>query len=196
MKKRPNAITHMTLWGAIAGFLLAIIYYNILFFMVFYDSSEFNYWSELLNLSLLDWMKIGVPFGLVPGLVVGIINGLFHQRLLRDIAISSPKFDSKPVYPGSFVLTTTLTITVFWSFYFPHILSYALLVIPFSVIAGLLGIFASFHYLCRLRRWSDSLYGRKSKAKIEEYYRLMDDETQAEESVTQIDEVHQEKRHS
>jgi len=177
MKKRPDAMWHMLLWGAIAGFVLAIIYFNALFFLVFYDSREFNYWSELLNLSWIDWVRTGF-IGLAPGLVVGFLNGLFHRRMMRKTTISSSKFDMlqkrKRVYSSSFVLTTFLAMIVFLLFYFPYSLGIVILAIPFSIIAGFIGIFASYRYLRRFQRWSQNLDVRKSKAKNEETYRLTD----------------------
>lgn len=195
MKNRPNAIIHMTLWGVIAGFILAIIYFNILFFIIFYNSREFYYPSLLFDIPLLEWIRTGVTFGLVPSLVVGFLNGLFHHRIVRTIAISSPKFDvllkRNPIYLTSFILTTFLTIIVFSLFYYPYILAYALLTMPFSVIAGFIGLFASYHYLRRLQHWSESQYARKSKTKNEATYNLMEKAKTDDVYASEIDDLAQ-----
>lgn len=70
--RRPNAIIHMALWGTAGGIVTALVY---LLLLVLGFGAEFEWWNIFVLASL---------YGGVPGVVLGVIDGILIQRVLDN----------------------------------------------------------------------------------------------------------------
>lgn len=73
---RPNVMIHMLLWGAALGTALATIY--ILFIMVLIGIGD--------GIALFGLIYFALPFGTVPGLILGFVDGLLLWYLLSTVS--------------------------------------------------------------------------------------------------------------
>jgi hypothetical protein len=70
--RKPNAIIHMALWGTAGGIATALVYLSLLI-TVF--GADFELWRIFVLASL---------YGGVPGVVLGVIDGMIVQATMND----------------------------------------------------------------------------------------------------------------
>lgn len=169
MKKRPNAIWHMTAWGVGSGFILALSYIVIVFDILSWADGGFN--SLGLIFSPFIWFYSFI-FGGIPGAIMGIIVGFALWRMMRHVPIPFTKADMIAKRPRVYTviggLTMLLSLLLILFFFggglFGSFFDFLFLGIP-PIIATIAATYAAHRYMFRLRLWSGGIETHKSKAK-------------------------------
>lgn len=185
MNKKPDVFEHMISWGAMSGMILAILY--VLFFVLMPPYQQI----DLAIISVLMMIETGAMMvGGILGVILGCIEAFGVEFILRDIPQPFTKQDMMNgrwlLYSAVFLIPIAFCfILSFWDNQPPGIsvdlVDDGVIVIDFwlvfgipTLIASIASVYASHRYMFRLHLWSESQYARKSKAKNEETFHLMD----------------------
>jgi hypothetical protein len=157
--QKPNAILHMTVYGLIFGFLLAMLYiWGVL--MIFGMGWLFENWSDFFSIVLYT------PFlwGALPGAAFGFIGGLLLWFLTRNMPIP---FSDKEMAVRQRVASYGAGGLVFLGMVFVLTqvgLATTCLILPPPVIAAVAATYGVDRYFIKLRAWG-SVGKAKNKAK-------------------------------
>ena len=202
MSEKPEVFWHMMSWGCMSGTILGTLFIMIpgILFITFFVLTGNVTDTEVLE-TLLFIGFIGFIFGGIPGAILGFTESLYIKRALRDIPEPFTRENMNgrqwAVFPVPIVFSIILSIlfTLVDTSFLRFILYWLIFGIP-TLIASFASVYVTYRYLLRLQRWSESLYGRKSKAKNEDYYRLMDTAKNDEAITSETEAVHQQKQDS
>lgn len=180
MKNRPTPIGHMLDWGKVSGGLLCTLYLALV--------AGFNSPNHLLNPSfLIALIFASCMIGSGLGMVLGFIEGIVLKSLMWGDSIRftneelksrrktiAPILFAVPIIINLLFIVPRYIINNFNAELLPLNSNYFLYVAIPTIIASLASIYATNHYLVRLKQWSMSKDARKSKVKNEEYYHLLE----------------------
>ena len=190
--KTPNVFWHMTTWGAVSGMVLAILFLIFLDFVL--DAHIGDVFSDI-----FVFLIVAFIFGGLPGAFLGFSEAFFVGAL-HNIPLPFTKENIEEIqwaiYRGVIPIPIVFSVilSIFTGIVYASLSAFILYWFIFGIptfIASIASIYIAHRYMLRICMWSESLYGRKSKTKNEEYYRLMDDETQAEEITSETENVEQ-----
>lgn len=142
VRKRPNPVLHMALWGMVASTILTITIGLILL--------------DHLDEYFLSFLFMSVIFGTIPGIILGIVCGIFIWTQLR----SNAEPDFQLIYALIF-----FGVGVTFSIFLRLALSFPLLMcIGMGAIAGIAACIATYRYARRFYKWQRELaYHQKPK---------------------------------
>ena len=179
----PDPRDHMFTWLIWGGVLIGILYSLLL-------TGIGQPLEILLTETTIFNLTIGFAIAIFSGIVLGTISWMllahhttftYEDTSIVDVQLHNMKklyvkMFAIPVILGAFTAIPAYSFFDFLNIAVAtEVIVMQIVLIP-AVLAGILMTYATFRYPLRITRWKNHLNTRKSKAKNDDYHRLIDDE--------------------